>query len=140
MSEPAPSPKVKRVVAGILVRGEEVLCCQRSVHDPMPLKWEFPGGKIEPNETPEQALARELTEELDIQADIGPFIETIRHSYKPDLVIELHFFQVLHWRGEIKNQVFADVRWVKRAEMPNLEFLEADLPLVRAIAAGKKLS
>lgn len=130
---------VKRVVAGILVRGDEILCCQRSQHDPMPLKWEFPGGKIEPNESPEQALQRELVEELDIHAEIGPLVETIRHSYKPEVVIELHFFRVERWTGEIRNVVFNDVRWVPKSEMTSLDFLEADKPLVEEIAAGKRL-
>jgi len=139
MSEPAPAIKVKRVVAGILVRGDEILCCQRSHDDPMPLKWEFPGGKIEPNETPEAALARELVEELNISAEIGPLVETIRHSYRPGAIIELYFFRIDRWQGEPKNQVFADIRWVKREDMPKLDFLEADLGLVKEIAEGNKL-
>ena len=130
---------VKRVVAGILVRGDEILCCQRSQSDPMPLKWEFPGGKIEPNESPEQALQRELGEELDIHAEVGPLVKTIRHSYKPEIVIELYFFRVQRWTGEIRNRVFNDVRWVRRSEMTSLDFLEADKPLVEEIAAGKGL-
>ena len=129
----------KRVVAGILVRGDEILCCQRAEHDPMPLKWEFPGGKIEPSESPEEALRRELTEELGIHAEIGPLVETIRHSYKPDVMIELYFFRVDRWSGEIQNIVFHDVRWAKRAEMTALDFLEADKPLVEEIAAGKRV-
>jgi 8-oxo-dGTP diphosphatase len=137
MSDPAPTVKVKRVVAGILVRGDEVLCCQRSADDPMPLKWEFPGGKIEPNETREAALARELMEELNIQAEIGPLVQTIRHSYRPGMLIELHFFRVDHWSGEMTNRIFADMRWVKRAEMAKLDFLQADLTLVRDISEGR---
>ncbi len=139
MTEPAPAVKVKRVVAGILVRGDEILCCQRAATDPMPLKWEFPGGKIEPNETPEAALARELVEELNLTAEIGPLIETIRHSYTAGVVIELYFFRVDHWTGEPVNQVFADIRWAKRTDMTKLDFLEADLGLVKEIATGTKL-
>ena len=137
MNPPSPVVKVKRVVAGILVRGDEILCCQRAADDPMPLKWEFPGGKIEPNETPEAALARELNEELSIEAVVGPLVETILHSYRPGLAIELTFFRIDRWTGAIKNNVFADVRWVKRAEMPSLDFLEADVVLVKRIAAGE---
>jgi 8-oxo-dGTP diphosphatase len=129
---------VKRVVAGILVRGDEVLCCQRAESDPMPFRWEFPGGKIEANESPEEALRRELVEELQIHAEIGPLIEAIRHSYKAEVVIELSFFRVDRWSGEIRNIVFHEVRWVRRAEMIALDFLEADKPLVQEIAAGRK--
>jgi 8-oxo-dGTP diphosphatase len=105
----------------------------------LPLKWEFPGGKIEPGESPAQALARELQEELAIHADIGPLIETIRHSYTPATIIELYFFRVEKWAGEIQNLIFADVRWMKRTELTELDFLEADLELVSQISAGELL-
>ncbi len=139
MHEPTAAIKVKRVVAGILLRGDEILCCQRSKTDPFPLKWEFPGGKIEPGEAPEQALARELEEELAIQAEIGPLVETIRHSYTTGVVVELSFFRVERWTGEIRNVIFHDVRWVKRTQMTELDFLEADRGIVREIADGKTL-
>lgn len=139
MTESSASVKVKRVVAGILVRGDEILCCQRAKNDPFPLKWEFPGGKIEPGESPAAALARELTEELDIRAEIGAQVDLFRHSYTPGIVIELYFFRINSWTGEIRNLIFHDVRWVKRDEIHSLDFLEADLQLVREIAEGKKL-
>jgi 8-oxo-dGTP diphosphatase len=139
VSEPSTGVKVKRVVAAILLRDDEVLCCQRSESDLFPLKWEFPGGKIEPGETPEQALIRELNEELSIHAEIGPLMETIRHSYTTGVVIELFFFRVDRWVGEIQNQIFKDVRWVKRTKLNALEFLKADLRLVERIALGQLL-
>lgn len=135
MSEASAGAIVKRVVAGILTRGNEILCCQRTESDPFPLRWEFPGGKIEPGETPEEALTRELTEELGIHAEIGPLLETIRHSYKPAVVIDLYFFSVERWVGEVRNLIFNDVRWVRRAELTSLDFLEADRPLVARISA-----
>jgi 8-oxo-dGTP diphosphatase len=138
MTEPSAAVKVKRVVAGILLRDDKILCCQRPETDLHPLKWEFPGGKIEPGETPEQALARELTEELDIRAEIGPLVQSIRHSYKPGVVIELYFFRVDRWTGEIHNLIFKDVRWVRRAGLNTLDFLEADRELVNRISSGSQ--
>jgi 8-oxo-dGTP diphosphatase len=139
LSEPSATVKVKRVVAGILLRGDEILCCQRPQSDAFPLKWEFPGGKIEPDESPEQALVRELTEELAIYADIGVLVETIRHSYTLDVIIELYFFRIDRWKGEIENLIFNDVRWVRRAELTSLDFLEADRELVARLSAGALL-
>lgn len=139
MSDPAAQVTVKRVVAGVLVRGDEVLCCQRPHLGPFPLKWEFPGGKIEALETPEMALARELKEELGIDAEIGPQIEAIRHSYLPGVIVELYFFRVERWRDEIQNLIFNDVRWVKRERLDSLDFLDADKKFVAEISSGRTI-
>lgn len=128
---------MKQVVAGLIVRGDEVLICQRTKHQPLPLKWEFPGGKVEPDEQPIDALYRELEEELGILAEIGPKVATVCHNYGNGAAVELHFYLVERFKGEIENRIFRDVRWVSRAELPNYDFLEADIALVRDIAAGK---
>jgi 8-oxo-dGTP diphosphatase len=128
---------MKQVVAGLIVRGDEVLICQRTKHQPLPLKWEFPGGKIEPNEQPTEALYRELEEELGILAHIGPKVATIRHNYGNGATVELHFYLVEQFTGEIENRIFRDVRWVRHTELPGYDFLEADVALVRDIACGK---
>jgi len=128
---------MKQVVAGLIVLGDKVLVCQRTKHQPLPLKWEFPGGKVEPNEQPTEALHRELEEELGILAEIGPKVATIRHSYGNGAAVELHFYLVERFRGEIENRIFRDVRWVSRADLPAYDFLEADIALVRDIASGK---
>ncbi len=128
---------MKQVVAGLIVRGDEILICQRTKHQPFPLKWEFPGGKVEPDEQPIGALYRELEEELGILAEIGPKVATVCHNYGNGAAVELHFYLVERFKGEIENRIFRDVRWVSRAELPNYDFLEADIALVRDIAAGK---
>jgi 8-oxo-dGTP diphosphatase len=105
----------------------------------MALQWEFPGGKIEPGETPEQALARELDEELGIQATIGPSITRIRHNYRHGGAVDLHFFAVHEFQGELTNRIFTQFRWTKLEELPQYDFLAADRGLIRDLAAGKLL-
>ncbi|MGE5114438.1 MAG: (deoxy)nucleoside triphosphate pyrophosphohydrolase [Acidobacteriaceae bacterium] len=127
---------MKQVVAALILRGSEVLICQRTRYQPMALQWEFPGGKIEPGEDARSALERELDEELGIRAEIGAEVATIAHTYKNGNAIELHFFQVESYEGEIENRIFKDVRWVERDTLPQFDFLEADKALVEDIAAG----
>jgi|SRR5579862_2315526 len=128
---------MKQVVAALIVRGDKILICQRTRHQPMPLKWEFPGGKVEPEEPHKDALCRELDEEIGIRAVIGPKVTTIRHHYADGTAVELHFYVVHQYEGEIQNRIFRDVRWVTRAEMPEYDFLEADIALVAEISTGK---
>lgn len=130
---------MKQVVAGLIVKEGRVLACQRTRHQSMPLKWEFPGGKVEPGEEAAAALHRELEEELGILAEIGPLIATIRHTYNGGSAFELHFFLVQQFAGEIQNRIFRDVRWAEKHELPALDFLDADISLVKDIAAGKIL-
>lgn len=127
---------MKQVVAALIVKDQQLLVCQRTRHQTMPLKWEFPGGKVEPGEAPEAALHRELEEELGILAAIGPKVATIRHSYDGGPGVELHFFLVEHFQGEIQNRIFRDVRWAVKQELPGFDFLEADVELVKRIAEG----
>jgi 8-oxo-dGTP diphosphatase len=127
------------VVAALIVRGGEILICQRRPDQPMALQWEFPGGKIEPGETPEQALARELDEELGIRAAIGPRITHIRHNYRHGGAVDLQFFTVHSFDGEIENRIFKQVLWARLEELPEYDFLAADRGLIRDLAAGKLL-
>ncbi len=128
---------MKRVVAALIFNGDQILACQRTRHQPMPLKWEFPGGKIEEGEQPRDALRRELEEELGIEASIGDEVARIQHEYASGGMVELRFYEVQEYRGEIENRIFRDVRWVKRSEIAKLDFLDADRELVKDLAAGK---
>jgi 8-oxo-dGTP diphosphatase len=132
-------PALRYVVAALIVRGGEILICQRRPDQPMALQWEFPGGKIEPGETPEQALARELDEELGIRAAIGPRITHIRHNYRHGGAVDLQFFTVHSFDGEIENRIFKQVLWARLEELPEYDFLAADRGLIRDLAAGKLL-
>lgn len=128
---------MKRVVAALIVKDGQVLICQRTPQQAMPLKWEFPGGKIEPGEAEEAALRRELEEELGIEAAIGPKVTTIRHNYPNGGVVELTFFVVEEFAGEIENRIFQDVQWARKEALSAYDFLEADVALVKDIAAGR---
>jgi 8-oxo-dGTP diphosphatase len=128
---------MKRVVAALIFKDGRVLVCQRTRHQTMPLKWEFPGGKIEEGEQPRAALHRELDEELGIDAKIGEEVSRIVHEYPGGGSVELRFFVVREYHGKIENRIFRDVQWSLRSELPSYDFLEADLKLVRDLADGK---
>lgn len=129
---------MKQVVAALIIRDpNEVLICQRTKYQPMPLKWEFPGGKIEYGEAPWDALRRELDEELGIKAKIGDEVARIKHHYKNGGAVELRFFIVEEFQGELENRIFREIRWAKRNELPTYDFLDADTVLIQDIAAGK---
>jgi len=125
------------VIAALIVKDGKILVCQRTKHQTMPLKWEFPGGKIEEGEQPRDALRRELEEELGIDAIIGDEVLRIRHEYPNRSSVELRFFVVREYQKEIENKIFNDLRWAERNELPGFDFLEADVELVRQLAEGK---
>ena len=130
---------MRQVVAALILRDGKILICQRTKHQPMPLKWEFPGGKIEEGEQPRDALRRELEEEIGIDASIGSEVARLQHNYKNGGAVELRFFDVPEYMGEIENRIFNDVQWVERTKLPEFDFLDADLQLVKDLAAGKIL-
>jgi 8-oxo-dGTP diphosphatase len=146
VERPAQKP-LRLVVAALIVRGSangsgsevEVLICQRKADQPMSLKWEFPGGKIEAGESSEAALARELDEELGIRAVIGGRVARVRHKYRNGGAIDLQFFAVREFEGTLENRIFNDMRWVPVGELPGYDFLAADLGLIRDLSEGKLL-
>jgi len=129
-TNPRPAgPALRFVAAALIVRGGEVLIGQRRADQPMALQWECA----------EQALARELDEELGIQATIGPRVTRIRHNYRHGGAVDLQFFAVHEFSGEIVNRIFQQVRWTKLEDLPGYDFLAADRGLIRDLAAGKLL-
>ena len=127
------------VVAAVIEADSRVLICQRRKDDKFPLLWEFPGGKVEPGETPEEALARELQEELGVRAEIGGELYRTRHSYK-ELAdgIELIFFSAVIGAtpGNFVYEAFEQIAWAKRDELGNFQFLPADRGLVELLQRG----
>ena len=139
-SNPRPAgPALRFVAAALIVRDGQVLIGQRRPDQPMALQWEFPGGKIEAGESPEQALARELDEELGIKATIGPRVTRIRHNYRHGGAVDLQFFAVHEFSGEMQNHIYNEVRWTKLEDLPSYDFLAADRGLIRDLADGKLL-
>jgi 8-oxo-dGTP diphosphatase len=134
-----PGFALRFVAAALIVRNGEILIGQRRPDQPMALLWEFPGGKIEPGESPEEALARELDEELGIRARIGPRVTRVRHNYRHGGAVDLQFFAVREFAGEIESRIYHQVRWVRLEDLSGYDFLAADRNLIRDLAAGKLL-
>lgn len=124
------------VSAGVIHKEGNILLGQRRPGDRHALKWEFPGGKVEMRESPQQALVRELSEELQIEAKAGPELARYEHDYPSGSRVHLLFFAVNEFSGEPKARVFEAIRWVPLAELPAVDFLEGDLDFVRRLARG----
>lgn len=118
------------VTAGLLTDGERVLICQRPATAWFPLKWEFPGGKLEPGESPEACLRRELREELCIEAEVGREVYRTEHRYPDGLTVRLLFFRIPRFTGAPTNRAFERVEWVRPPDLSRYDFLEADRGLV----------
>jgi 8-oxo-dGTP diphosphatase len=124
------------VVAAIIGRDERILIGQRQAEQSHPLKWEFPGGKVEPGESPDQALTRELEEELAIRNARGPEITRYEFTYPGKDPIMLIFYRVTGFEGEPQNRIFREMRWEPRAKLPELDFVEGDRGFIQAFSSG----
>ena len=125
------------VVAGVLEREGRFLIGQRMEGDRHALKWEFPGGKVEPGETPKDALKRELREELGIEARIGPEIARYEQvvSGRPPLILLFH--RVESFEGEPEPRTFQRIAWERPEALPGYDFLDGDLDIIRRLARGR---
>ena len=123
-----------KVSAAIIERNGKILICKRPSHKQQGGKWEFPGGKIEFNETPEACLKRELNEELGIDAEIGDyFCSTVPTTINDQ--IELIVFHVSYPEGDLILQEHDEVRWIDIREHNLYEFAPADIPVVHSLLA-----
>ena len=129
---------IVEVVAAVIERagpeGSLILIGQRKPRGRHGLKWEFPGGKVEPGEESRAALARELREELGIEAQIGQEIDRYDFSYVPGKLTRLKFYAVTAFAGEPANLDFAQIAWVRREKLPEYDFLEGDVEFVQKLA------
>ena len=122
---------MKHVVAALIFRDGTVLICQRTRHQTMPLKWEFPGGKVDPGETPETALIRELAEELGIDVTascLAPFTFA-SHSY-PGFHLLMPLYVCRKWSGIPAAREGQRFAWVRPARLSDYPMPPADTPLV----------
>ena len=124
------------VAVGIIHLNGKVLVAQRRRGDRHALKWEFPGGKVEAGETPQQALVRELREELQIDAQVGSELARYEHDYPSGSRVHLLFFSVLGFSGEPRPRVFEQIQWQELRALPGLDFLDGDHDFVRRLARG----
>jgi 8-oxo-dGTP diphosphatase len=128
--------RTRKLVVAALVRDEagRVLLTQRRADQPMPLLWEFPGGKVEPGEAPVAALERELAEELGCGARVGAIFEVVFHRYDDfDLYMLVYSCALV---GEPRPVEVAEVRWVAPPDLTGYEVLPADVALVARLASG----
>jgi len=126
-----------RVVAAIIEQEGRVLICQRPAGKAFVGKWEFPGGKMRPSETPRQALERELREELGVSARIGNVTNTVRHRY-PEMsaAVQVVFLRAALERSP-RNLAFERIVWARRAELPHYDFLAADRRVISRLIRGE---
>lgn len=126
------------VVAAVIELESRILVCQRRRDDRFPLLWEFPGGKVEPGESPQQALARELAEELGVHAEIGRELFRTRHRYR-ELAddMELIFFAATLGAEAPRNLAFEQIVWTARAGLAKFDFLPADREFIQLLMAGE---
>ena len=124
------------VVAGILRRENRILICRRRADQPHPLKWEFPGGKLESGESSANALTRELHEELGIDAVAGPELMRYEFAYPGKPPILLIFLEVADWQGEVENLIFEAVVWEAPEAFRAYDFLEGDQKFLAFLAEG----
>jgi 8-oxo-dGTP diphosphatase len=123
-------PVEVQVAAAVIERDGLILIGQRKRGSRHSLKWEFPGGKLEAGESPQEALQRELREELGIEAAIGAALDCYDVQYPGGAVTRLHFFHVTEFRGEPQNLDFEQIVWERRGRLSAYDFLEGDVAFV----------
>ena len=126
--------KTIEVVAAIICRERKVLCVQRAEHEKeyVSLKWEFPGGKVEAGEQFEEALVREIREELSVDIEISKFFMTVEHTY-PNFHLVMHVYRCDLTEGEVILNEHVDMKWLKVDELDQLDWAEADIPIVKRL-------
>jgi len=121
------------VVAAIIERDGRILICRRTPKQSHPLKWEFPGGKVEPHESPEDALKRELEEELGIRNAVGDELTRYEFAYPGKRPLMLIFLRVTGFEGEPRNLIFHEMRWEPAKNLRAFDFVEGDEAFLQSL-------
>lgn len=129
--------KTIRVVAAVIREGNKIFATARGYGD-MKGGWEFPGGKIEPGETPEEALVREIREELDTEISVGSLIDTIEYDY-PNFHLSMDCFWCEIVSGDLTLKEAAEAKWLAKDELDSVPWLPADITLIEKIRAQLSL-
>ncbi|WP_053956528.1 (deoxy)nucleoside triphosphate pyrophosphohydrolase [Inediibacterium massiliense] len=123
---------MKDVTAAVIIKDDLILIARRGKNENLEGKWEFPGGKIEKDETPQQCLKREIQEELNIEIEVGDFLGESIYKYSNGEIRLLAYFSIII-EGEMKLSVHDKVKWVNIKEMDTFDFAPADVPLVKRL-------
>lgn len=125
------------VAAAIILNDDKVLIAQREEGSNMEFRWEFPGGKLEGNETPEQALVREIKEELDMVIEPVEIYKAVRHKYRDkDILLLAYICRLVH--GEGKPIECNDFKWIKKNQLSQYEYTLADVEIVEKLKNDKR--
>lgn len=125
---------MKEVSVGIITRGGKVLACQRKPNAQYPLKWEFPGGKVEPGESPRDALIRELQEELHIHAAVDGEFLCQEWTYG-DAAYRVHYYLIHSFNGTPVNKAFQETQWVEPGALLHMDILEGNRDAIKKLVA-----
>ena len=124
--------KITEVVAALIWDGNTFMICQRPAHKARGLLWEFVGGKVEPNETREQALIRECREELAVELSVGDVFMEVIHAY-PDITVQLILYHASIASGVPQKLEHVDIQWITPAQIPDYDFCPADTEFLERI-------
>ena len=126
---------IVKVTAAILVKDNRIIIAKRGPNDRLAHKWEFPGGKVEINETPEQCLKREMKEEFDINVSVGEYLGSSIYNYS-HISIELMAYRAYWKDGEIHLNDHDDFKWISLEQLAEFDFAPADLVFVEKLQNG----
>lgn len=129
----------KQVTAAIIRKEGKILIAQRARDDECPLMWEFPGGKIEPGETAEECVVREIREELELDIAVLGVYARVRYGLN-GREIPITFFNAEITGGEMRLCVHEDARWIKNSEIPNYTFMPPDVEVAAKLQNEQDVS